>query len=126
MLRTIDEKTMPPLSANFLVYYNQIVGRMGSSAVATASAYVDTLIANQRQDEVHVASWLPGANWEGTPLQAIWHACVALYPNGDPHEMSARFFGQLVRSRFHNHADIWYCTLNEYVARSWIYFRAKR
>ncbi|KQS75968.1 hypothetical protein [Rhizobium sp. Leaf383] len=126
MLQTIDGKSMPPLSASFLVYYNQIAGRMSDAGVVAAANYVDALIANQKQDEVHVASWLPGADWSGTDLQPIWTACVSLYPNGDPHEMSARFFGQLVRSRFHNHSDLWYCTLNEYVARSWIYFRATR
>lgn len=30
MLQTIDGKVMTPLSGGFLVYYNQIVGRMGS------------------------------------------------------------------------------------------------
>lgn len=116
---------MQPLSANFLHFYQQIAFRMGSSAVEKASQYVDDLINNQKQDEVHVASWLPGADWGGTDLQPIWTACLALFPRGDPHEMSARFFGQLVRTRFHNHPELWYCTLNEYVARSWIYFRAR-
>ncbi|NKM69385.1 hypothetical protein [Rhizobium laguerreae] len=116
---------MPPLSASFSHFFQQIASKMGAQSLGVAAQYVDDLINSQKQDEVHVASWLPGSDWEGTDLQPIWIACVALYPEGDPHEMSARFFGQLVRTRFHNHPDLWYCTLNEYVARSWIYFRAR-
>lgn len=125
MLLTTDGKTMPAYSANFQHYFQQISRALGSARLSAAEQHVDGLINSQKQDEVHVASWLPGKDWGGSDLQPIYDECVRLYPNGDPHEFSARFFGQLVRSRFAAHPETWYCTLNEYVARSWIYFRKR-
>lgn len=125
MLLTTDDQLMAPRSASSRRFFDQIEARMGPSDFQSAEAHVDALIFAQKQDEVHVASWLPGSDWNGTPLQPIYDACCNLYPAGDPHEMSARFFGQLVRSRFAAHSDTWYCTLNEYVAKSWIYFRKR-
>ena len=59
--------------------------------------YVDT----QGRGEIATSSWIPGADWTGTPYEPIYHAV------GDSWEMARFFFGLIVWNVFLNRSETW-------------------
>lgn len=52
--------------------------------------------------EVHTSSWIPGADWNGTPFQAIYEdAC------GRNVELAAQFFGLALWDAMMQHDETW-------------------
>ncbi|HYR07918.1 MAG TPA: hypothetical protein VEQ60_09125 [Longimicrobium sp.] len=52
-------------------------------------------------DRIHTSSWMPGADWTGTPFQAIWEV------NGRDVEEAAKAFGLIVWKVFERRPERW-------------------
>ena len=53
-------------------------------------------------DEVHTSSWIPGADWTGTPYQPIYEKACRY-----DEEAAAKCFGLFVWETFMGHEDDW-------------------
>ena len=77
--------------------YEKLVTKLGPSLEAIEAA----LNAMIEGAEIHTAGWMPGADWTGTPYQAIYDAC------GRDVEESGKSFGLIVWKVFEKRPETW-------------------
>lgn len=92
---------------------------MRASDFQAVVAHLDNMISG---DEVHTAGWMPGNNWNNTPVAPVAAAC-----GGNLHQ-SGQFFGLLVFYTIMQRQDAWgfgKYTKNGVPIHSMTYFRLK-
>ena len=98
--------------------YDSWTSRLSSEQIHAIQEEILRRIAG---DEIATAGWIPGANWNGTPFQAIYEtACSSNI------EASGKCFGLLVWKTLMEHEDCWAFgryELNDLPIASMTYFR---
>lgn len=77
--------------------YEKLVTKLGPS-LAVIELALNAMIDDV---EIHTAGWMPGADWTGTPYQAIYEAC------GRDVEESGKSFGLIVWKVFEKRHETW-------------------
>lgn len=70
---------------------------------AEAAAVRDALDGRIEGSRIETASWIPGADWRGTPYQPIYEKGARMNP-----EVAALMFGLMAWEAFERHEDDWY------------------
>lgn len=72
--------------------------------------------------DIFNASFIPGAEWEGTPFMPLYEACDRDVTN------AAYFYGILCWLAVQSHSDEWICYKNSEsnIGRGWTYFRKRK
>lgn len=78
--------------------YHACLNRLPESDHAAVCGYLNRLIDT---GEIFTSSWIPGADWNGTPFQPLYHAC-----NDDPNA-AAKFFGQILWKVMIDRREVW-------------------
>jgi hypothetical protein len=98
-----------------------ITDRLPPETINNILAAIDAKIGDE--EEVKVAAWMPGKNWEETPFQPIYEI-AALHD----HDLSARMFGLLAWEAFRRRSDEWFTTTTIFPGRdveNRVYFRPR-
>lgn len=69
---------------------------------AEFSGIIEALNAQIDGDEIHTSSWMPGADWNGTPYQAIYEQVARRDP-----DLAGKLFGLMVFYVFMHRPDAW-------------------
>lgn len=83
-------------------------------------AIVDELNHRIEGKEIETSSFIPGADWSGTPFQPIWFAC------GQDFDASRKFFGLIVWQVIMDHDERWsfgHYEVNNRLIEGMTYFR---
>ena len=93
------ESTAPVTSMPRARDFQLLRSRLSDGEFDAALAHINGLIAG---DEIHTSSWMPGSDWTGTPLEAVYAKAAARN-----HELSAKYFGLLTFYAFMRHPQEW-------------------
>lgn len=74
--------------------------RLTAEQLGAAEAAIEKMIEGS---EIETSSWMPGADWRGTPFQPIYEIAARYDPN-----LSAKLFGLLVFDIFRRREEVWY------------------
>jgi hypothetical protein len=80
--------------------YQLLCSRLSSVQLADIRDSLDDRIEGSR---IETASWIPGADWRGTPYQAIYEHGARRNP-----DLAALMLGLIVWEAFERHEDDWY------------------
>lgn len=80
--------------------FSMAIKRLSDADQLAIRSALDARIAGRR---IETSSWIPGADWTGTPYQPIYDD--AARQNFD---LAARIFGLFVWEAFERHSDDWY------------------
>ena len=72
--------------------------RLGEPKYEEIERHLNDLIDN---DEIHTSSWMPGPNWNGTPLLEIYEVC------GQDAELAAKNFRVILWEVFETRPETW-------------------
>jgi hypothetical protein len=94
-LESNEDVTSVPRSEVFRLLTNRL-------SPAEFSAIAESLNEQIDGNEIHTSSWMPGADWGGTPYQAIYDRAAR-----SNHDLAGRLFGLMVFYVFMNRPDAW-------------------
>lgn len=77
-----------------------LLQRLSPAELAAIRNALDARIAGSR---IETSSWIPGADWRGTPYQPIYERGARFDPT-----LAALMFGLMVWEAFERHGDDWY------------------
>jgi len=80
--------------------YQLLCSRLSSVELAEIRNALDVRIEGSR---IETASWIPGADWRGTPYQSIYENGARMNP-----DLAALMFGLIVWEAFERHEEDWY------------------
>lgn len=80
--------------------YALLLSRLSMAELSAIRAALSERIEGSR---IETASWIPGADWRGTPYQVIYEKGAKLN-----HDVAALMFGLMVWEAFEDHEDDWY------------------
>lgn len=80
--------------------YRLLCSRLSPVELAEIRNALDGRIEGSR---IETASWIPGADWRGTPYQAIYEKGARMNP-----DLAALMFGLIVWEAFERHEEDWY------------------
>lgn len=80
--------------------YQLLCSRLTAVELADIRNALDSRIEGSR---IETASWIPGADWRGTPYQAIYEKGARMNP-----DLAALMFGLIVWEAFERHEEDWY------------------
>lgn len=84
---------------------------------------IEAIQARINDLEIFNASFLPGADWNGTPFMPLYIAC------NENEENAAYFYGIMCWIAVQRHAEEWICIKdkeNKILGRGWTYFKKKQ
>lgn len=73
-------------------------------------------LIDEKEEQVHTSSWMPGSDWTGTVFEPLSRAC------GRDFDQSRLFFGQIVWRVFQERGEEWFFVQSEGVEGK-TYFR---
>ena len=94
---TLKYITRQPHESEFRQWRRSLTPVDFENICAALNGYVDT----QGRGEIATSSWIPGADWTGTPYEPIYHAV------DDSWELARFFFGMIVWHVFLNRPETW-------------------
>jgi hypothetical protein len=92
---TLEPITHQPHEKEFRQWRRNLTPDDFQNVCTALNQYVDT----EGKGEIATSSWIPGADWIGTPYEPIYHAV------GDSWEMARYFFGMIVWHVFLNRPE---------------------
>src|SRR5215469_4893372 len=99
MLYSIDDKLHQIASVPHPTEYRAWTGKLSQ---AQLKAIKDELLSRIEGGEVHTSSWIPGANWGGTPFEPIYTTACRY-----DEEAAAMCFGLILWEVMMEHPDAW-------------------
>ena len=97
-LFTIEDREIRSLPKSRLAAYRGWRSRVPDADYDRIVAELNSRIEGTR---IQTSSWMPGANWEGTPFHPIYAAV-------QDYELAAWFFGLIVWQVFIDRPERWY------------------
>ena len=102
LVKILDNGTVEPITTQaherrFQQWNQNITAGHFERVCDALNAFID----HEGQGEIVTSSWIPGADWTGTPYEPIWQAV------GEDWDTARFFFGLIVWYVFMNRPETW-------------------